>query len=90
MKLRDVMTRRVESVGPDTTLEDAARRMEQLNVGAMPVVEGGRVIGMVTDRDIVVRGVASGRERPRPRCARSTASRPWSRRRTKTSKRSPD
>jgi CBS domain-containing protein/osmotically-inducible protein OsmY len=62
MQLRDVMTRRVESVRPDATLEDAARRMEELDVGVLPVCEGGRVIGMVTDRDIVIRAVASGRE----------------------------
>jgi CBS domain-containing protein len=62
MKVKDVMTRDVESVRPDTSLQEAAAKMKALNVGPVPVVEGDRVAGIVTDRDIVVRGIAEGRD----------------------------
>src|SRR5947208_341592 len=62
MKIRDVMTRGVECVRPDTTIQEAAGKMKALNVGPMPVCEGDRVTGILTDRDIVVRGVAEGRD----------------------------
>jgi CBS domain-containing protein len=55
------MTRGVRSMAPTDTLQLAAQAMDELNVGAIPVCEGDRVVGMVTDRDIVVRGVAQGR-----------------------------
>ena len=61
MQVRDVMTTDVELVGPDTSIQDAARRMRDSDVGALPVGEGEQLIGMVTDRDIVVRAVADGR-----------------------------
>ncbi len=54
----DVMTRGVRSMAPTDTLVKAAQAMEELNVGAIPVCEGDRLVGMVTDRDIVVRCVA--------------------------------
>lgn len=54
----DVMTRGVRSMSPDDTLVKAAQAMEELNVGAIPVCDGDRLVGMVTDRDIVVRAVA--------------------------------
>lgn len=54
----DVMTRGVRSMAPTDTLVRAAQAMEELNVGAIPVCEGERLVGMVTDRDIVVRCVA--------------------------------
>lgn len=56
----DVMVRDVVSVAPSATLGEAARRMRDANVGALPVVVDGRVRGMVTDRDLVVRGLARG------------------------------
>lgn len=62
MKIKDVMTRTVETVRPDTTVQEAAAKMKSLNVGPMPVVDGDRVGGIVTDRDIVVRAVADGRD----------------------------
>lgn len=58
--IREVMTRDVEVLGPRDTLRDAAERMRALNVGALPVLEGPRVVGMLTDRDIVVRAIALG------------------------------
>jgi CBS domain-containing protein len=54
----DVMTRGVRSMSPQDTLVKAAQAMDELNVGAVPVCDGDRLVGMVTDRDIVVRGVA--------------------------------
>jgi CBS domain-containing protein len=58
--IREVMTRDVEVIGPQDTLRDAAEKMRSLNVGALPVCEGDRVVGMLTDRDIVVRAIALG------------------------------
>lgn len=55
----DVMTRDVRTMGPGDSVVDAARCMDELNVGVIPVVDGEKLVGMVTDRDIVVRGVAS-------------------------------
>ena len=62
MKIRDVMTKSVETVRPDQTLQDAASRMKSLDVGPMPVVENDKLVGMLTDRDIVVRAAAEGRD----------------------------
>ena len=59
-KIRDIMTRGVAMVQSSDTLQDAARKMESLNVGSLPVCEGDVLVGMVTDRDITIRGVAAG------------------------------
>ena len=56
----DVMTRDVRSMGPSDTVAKAAQAMDELNVGVIPVCDGDKLVGMVTDRDIVVRGVARG------------------------------
>jgi CBS domain-containing protein len=61
MQLKDVMTRQVEVISPDASLEEAARKMDELNVGPLPVCEGGRLVGLVTDRDITVRATAAGK-----------------------------
>lgn len=60
MKVKDVMTRDVSFVTPDTPVAEVARRMRDEDIGSVPVTENDRMIGMVTDRDIVVRCVASG------------------------------
>ena len=62
MKIKDVMTTSVECVRPETTLQEAAAKMKSLNVGSLPVCEGDRPIGIITDRDIVVRAIAEGRD----------------------------
>ena len=59
-KIRDIMTRGVAMIQRDATLQDAAKKMDSLNVGALPVCDGDALVGMVTDRDITVRGVAAG------------------------------
>ena len=60
MKVSDVMTTEVDTVRPDQQARDAARFMLQANAGSIPVTDGGLLIGMITDRDIAVRGVALG------------------------------
>ncbi|ABZ85605.1 cbs domain protein, putative [Heliomicrobium modesticaldum Ice1] len=58
--LREIMTRSVSAVRPDETIIEAAKIMMRLNVGAVPVVEGQKCVGIITDRDIVLRVVAKG------------------------------
>lgn len=60
MQVKDVMTRSVETVSPESSLQETADRMKALNVGPMPVCENGKLVGMITDRDITVRAVAQG------------------------------
>jgi CBS domain-containing protein len=60
MRISDVMTPDVAVISPGSSVRDAARKMDQLNVGSLPVCDGGRLLGMVTDRDIVVRCAAFG------------------------------
>jgi CBS domain-containing protein len=60
MKVSEVMTREVQTVSPDQPAQDAASFMLQANAGSIPVIDGERLIGMITDRDIAVRGVAKG------------------------------
>ncbi len=60
MLVADAMTRRAETIGPDETLQAAARKMKALCIGALPVCERDRIIGVLTDRDIVIRGVVEG------------------------------
>ena len=59
-RISDIMTRDVEVIQRDDTLQHAAQRMRALDVGALPVCDGKALAGMVTDRDIAVRGVAEG------------------------------
>lgn len=56
----DVMTRQVRTLSPTSTVAEAAKAMSELNVGVIPVCDGDKLLGMVTDRDIVVRAVAQG------------------------------
>ena len=60
MKISEVMTRDVQTVRPDQTAREAAGFMLSAVAGAIPVTDGDRLIGMITDRDIAVRGVAEG------------------------------
>jgi CBS domain-containing protein len=62
MQIKDVMTRQVDVISPDASLEEAARKMDQLNVGPLPVCENERLVGLVTDRDITVRATAAGKD----------------------------
>jgi len=60
MLIRDAMSRSVGTTHPDATLHEAAEQMRSLDVGALPVYDADRLQGMITDRDITVRGVAEG------------------------------
>jgi CBS domain-containing protein len=59
-RISEVMTRGVETIGPDATLQRAAQVMDELNIGALPVCDGEELVGMITDRDITVRATAAG------------------------------
>jgi CBS domain-containing protein len=61
-KVADVMTQRPRAVTPQTPLNEVAQVMESDDVGAVPLVEGDRLVGIVTDRDIVVRAIAKGKD----------------------------
>jgi CBS domain-containing protein len=60
--IADVMTHDVMSVTPQETIRQAAQLMKQLDVGSLPVCDGQRLVGMITDRDIAVRGASTGQE----------------------------
>ena len=60
MKLREIMSTPCESVDSGASMQDAARKMKERNVGMLPVMSGERCIGVVTDRDLVVRGLSEG------------------------------
>src|SRR5205814_10619714 len=60
MQVSDVMTGDVTAVSPESSVREAARKMDQLNVGALPVCDGKHLVGVLTDRDIVVRSTAVG------------------------------
>jgi CBS domain-containing protein len=61
MKVREAMTRDVRLARPDQSIREIARLMAELDIGAVPVEENDRLVGMITDRDIAVRAVAEGR-----------------------------
>jgi CBS domain-containing protein len=62
MQIREIMTREVEVIRPEASVREAAAKMKDLDVGAIPVCDGQRLQGVVTDRDIAVRAVAEGRD----------------------------
>jgi CBS domain-containing protein len=61
-QVRDVMTSNPTTCEPTATLVDAAKVMAREDVGPVPIVEGGKLVGLVTDRDIIIRAVAEGRD----------------------------
>jgi CBS domain-containing protein len=60
MKIAELMTKDVQTVTPDTDLVTVAKQMKSLDVGVIPVVEGQQLVGLITDRDIVIRAIAAG------------------------------
>ena len=58
MKVKELMSTNIASVSPNTSIADIARSMKRNNVGSVPVCKGGKVVGIVTDRDIVLRQIA--------------------------------
>ena len=70
VKIRDIMTKPAIHVSPSETVEVAARTLTQYNIGALPVCSAeGKLCGMITDRDMVIRCIASGRK-PSQTCVR--------------------
>jgi CBS domain-containing protein len=67
MQVKEIMTCGVAVVRPASTLEEAARRMKDLDIGSLPVCEDGRLVGVLTDRDIAVRSTAQGEDPTRDR-----------------------
>ncbi len=61
MKVRDIMTEKVECVSPETGLENVAKLMGENDIGSVPVYQGKTILGLITDRDIVIRAVAKGK-----------------------------
>lgn len=62
MIVRDVMSKKLITIPSQTNLRECAHKMNQLNVGVLPVSEHGKIIGLITDRDICCRGVGFGRD----------------------------
>ena len=62
MQLKDIMTPGVEVIAPEASIYEAAEQMSHLDIGPLPVCDGERLVGMLTDRDITVRAVAAGRD----------------------------
>ena len=61
MQISKIMHRDVKVIGPDETIRDAAAAMKKLDIGVLPVGERDKLVGMVTDRDIAIRGIAEGK-----------------------------
>jgi CBS domain-containing protein len=61
MRVSDAMTREVRLANPGQSIRDAAKMMAEIDAGVMPVGEGDRLVGMITDRDIAIRAVAQGK-----------------------------
>lgn len=61
MNIKDCMTRHVRVIGPDQTLAEAAKAMAEADVGVLPVANSERLVGMITDRDIAIRGIGTGK-----------------------------
>lgn len=68
-RIEEIMTRDVECATPDMSLRQVAEKFKSMDIGSMPVCEGRRVVGVITDRDITIRAVAEGKD-----CERTTAS----------------
>jgi CBS domain-containing protein len=65
--VQDVMTRTVQSISPEESVRRAAQMMDEFNIGSIPVCDGKRLVGMITDRDITVRSTAAGQVPERTR-----------------------
>ena len=61
MKIANVMSRDVQTIASDASLREAALLMKKIDAGALPVAEGDKLVGMITDRDIAIRGLAEGK-----------------------------
>ncbi|PXV55841.1 CBS domain-containing protein [Dyella jiangningensis] len=64
--IQEVMTRDVKVIGPEQAMREAAMTMARDDIGSLPVGENGRLVGMITDRDIAIKGVAAGKDGDAP------------------------
>lgn len=78
MQVHEMMTQGVKSIGPEDTVQEAAEIMAQFNVGALPVCEENRLVGMLTDRDILVRCITLHRAPPETKVAETMSPDPIS------------
>ncbi|MGW4354809.1 CBS domain-containing protein [Nocardia sp. NPDC004582] len=78
MKARDIMHRNAECIPADETLDRAAQVMRNMDVGALPICNGDQLIGMLTDRDIVVNCIAMGHDPGKVRAGDLAQGRVWS------------
>lgn len=62
MKVRDMMSKNIATVKPDTPIIEVAKVLKDMNIGSVPVCDGNKVVGIVTDRDIVIRELAMGKD----------------------------
>ncbi|AKU92891.1 CBS domain-containing protein [Vulgatibacter incomptus] len=62
MNVEEVMTRNVQVIEPDATLQEAARMMKNMDIGGLPVCDGEKLVGFITDRDICVGAIAEGED----------------------------
>jgi CBS domain-containing protein len=62
MKVQEIMSTKVETIKPTSSLRATARTLSDLNIGALPVVDDGKLVGIITDRDVSVHAIAIGRE----------------------------
>lgn len=62
MRIKELMTQDVQTTTPQATIKEAAELMQQFNIGFLPVCEGSKIVGVMTDRDIILRVVARGRD----------------------------
>jgi len=62
MRIKDIMHKGVASIAPETLVPQIARKMRDMDIGALPVVDRGEVVGIVTDRDVTVRGLADRKD----------------------------
>lgn len=62
MKVRDLMSQNVQWVDPNQSLEEVAKVLASSNIGSVPICQGKEILGMVTDRDILVRAIANGKD----------------------------
>lgn len=62
MRIREIMSTKVETIKPTSSLRATARTLSNLNVGALPVVDNGNLVGIITDRDVSVYAIAIGRD----------------------------
>jgi CBS domain-containing protein len=68
MQIKDIMTRNVETAGIDTPIANIAERMRSYDIGALPICDGNRLVGMLSDRDITVRAMANNLHPEQLRC----------------------